>query len=138
MGTRSLINIKDEKGATIVTIYQQFDGYLSGVGVELKEFLSGKKLVNGYSGDTSKIFNGMGDLAALVIKEFKRGVGGLYIYPTGSENVGEDYVYNIYQMQEGLLHFSETSNIGIEVLGIYKGDVSGFDPIKLEQEDYDR
>lgn len=98
MGTRSLIHIKDNSQRTLVTIYQQFDGYLSGVGEELRQYLSGKILVNGIpcGEDTSKMFNGMGDLASQLIAYFKGGIGGLYIYPADTYDVGEEYEYTIY------------------------------------------
>lgn len=74
MSTRSLTHIEEE-GKILVTFYRQFDG------------ISGN--------DEGKIANGMGCLAAQVIKHFKDGVGGVYIYPAGSTDCGEEFVYTI-------------------------------------------
>jgi hypothetical protein len=58
MGTRSLTFVKEQNGrkaSTYVCMYRQYDGYPSGHGLELAEFLKGKRLVNGYCiGDTNK------------------------------------------------------------------------------------
>lgn len=48
MGTRSITKVKDFDGSVIVKIYKQFDGYQSGFGEELRSFLSGKAIVNGF------------------------------------------------------------------------------------------
>lgn len=47
MGTRSLTFMSDECGDVLVCMYRQFDGYMSGHGVELAEFLAGFPIVNG-------------------------------------------------------------------------------------------
>jgi hypothetical protein len=93
MGTRSLTIFVDEAGNDLVTMYRQFDGYYEGHGKELADFLKGKEIVNGISmdKDKSKLFNGIGCLAAQVIAHLKKEVGGVYIYPNGSE--AEQYVY---------------------------------------------
>ena len=44
MGTRSLTHFK-ENGDTLATIYRQYDGYMSGHGVDLSHFLKSKKIV---------------------------------------------------------------------------------------------
>ena len=84
MGTRSTIAIY-ENTKHLVTIYQQYDGYPSGVGLQLAKFVSSGKLVNGLGGDKGLVFNGMGCLAAALIKELKDGPGGTYIVPKGDE-----------------------------------------------------
>lgn len=95
MGTRSLVRFFD--GATeIVCVYQQFDGYLSGVGASLSKFLSSGVMVNGIRvGDDQKVFNGVGCLAAQYVAKHKDGAGGLYLYAPGSSDVGEEYVYEV-------------------------------------------
>lgn len=82
----------------LLTIYRQMDGYPSGMGLELAEFLAQFKVVNGFGlGDTTKQANGAGCLAAQLVGFLKDGqVGGIYIYPSGSKNCGEDYVYKIF------------------------------------------
>ena len=62
MGTRSLTFVYEKYGdkqMPIINMYRQFDGYPSGHGAELAEFLDGFRIVNGYSGDPVKTANGM-------------------------------------------------------------------------------
>lgn len=93
MGTRSLTVIKDGR-KEICTLYRQMDGYPEGHGKELSEFLSGFRVVNGYSSmDTDKVANGISCLAAQVIAHFKDGVGMFYLYPPGSRDMDEEYIY---------------------------------------------
>jgi hypothetical protein len=104
MGTRSLTTFietwKDEKTQkqkrlNIVTMYRQFDGYPEGHGIQLANFLSSGKMVNGFSNTDEKQFNGMGCLAAQVIAYFKTGVGGFYLHRGGTKNCWEDYRYEV-------------------------------------------
>jgi|TARA_R100001163_G_scaffold1869_5_gene2927 hypothetical protein len=95
MGTRSLTHFVEE-GETLATIYRQFDGYLSGHGNDLAEFLKGFNIVNGYSGDTTNLANGMGCLTAQFIAHIKEGCGNIYLYPPNSENCWEEYTYSVY------------------------------------------
>ena len=46
MGTRSTTAIRDENGKTLVTIYRQYDGYPTGHGQELADFLKARTLIN--------------------------------------------------------------------------------------------
>ena len=99
MGTRTLVHIKEDK-KTIVTIYRQFDGYPSGMGDDIKEILNDgrSQILNGFGTacKTPNQFNGMGCLAAYLIGELKDGkIGNVYIFPTNSKDVGEDYSYTI-------------------------------------------
>jgi len=94
MGTRSLTKIiKDNKPLT--TIYRQFDGYPECMGMEIATFLKGKKIVNGFGSNDGFNCNGMGCLAAQLIKELKDGIGNIYIYPPDAEDCWEDYIYTI-------------------------------------------
>lgn len=95
MGTRSLTVFNDENGKEIAVMYRQFDGYPSGHGVELAEFLAGKKLVNGFNGSEGPAFNGSHCLAASVVAEFKDGIGGFYLHAAGTRGIGEEYIYTI-------------------------------------------
>ena len=50
MGTRSLTVVRETEGAKdICVLYRQMDGYPTGHGAELKEFLAPFTVVNGYS-----------------------------------------------------------------------------------------
>ena len=98
MGTRSLTFVYDGNDA-MINMYRQFDGYPSGHGLELSEFLNSfAEITNGYAfDDQRKIANGMGCLAAQLIANFKTGVGGFYIYPVTANDCGQEYEYHIYQ-----------------------------------------
>jgi hypothetical protein len=103
MGTRSttlfIETYKDESGKQkknkIVVMYRQYDGYPSGHGQELAEFLSKGKMVNGIGlGDTETVFNGMGCLTAQVVAHFKDGAGGIYLQ-SNDKGCWEDYRYQV-------------------------------------------
>ncbi len=97
MGTRSLTKVFDEQGEQLLNFYRQFDGYPSGHGAELAEFLSGGKIVNGLRlGEEGTFFNGSGCLAAQLVANFKQESGGFYIYPVSAKDCGQDYEYEIY------------------------------------------
>ena len=107
MGTRSLTFVYDsyktEKGSVvnepIINMYRQFDGYPTGHGAELAEFLTGGKITNGLRfGEEGKFFNGMGCLAAQLVAHFKQESGNFYLYPVTTEDCGQDYEYHIYNI----------------------------------------
>ena len=96
MGTRCLTFVYDGN-VPVINIYRQFDGYPSGHGHELAQFLNSKKLVNGYKDKNSAEANGMGCLAAQLIVQLKHGVGGIYIYPVSSTDCFQEYEYHVYE-----------------------------------------
>jgi len=108
MGTRSLTKFFDENGDEIVVLYRQMDGYPSGHGLELANFLSQFTVVNGMRLDEScKIANGMGCLAALTISYFKgEAPGGFYLYPAGTKDCWEEYVYEIRSIEDETPHIT--------------------------------
>jgi hypothetical protein len=96
MGTRSNTVIIDTgygKPVKLVNMYRQFDGYPSGHGKELSDFLSKITMVNGiFEQGDKKMANGAGCLAAQMIAHFKTEPGGIYIdIPTGK--CDNDYTY---------------------------------------------
>lgn len=104
MGTRSLTRVIEtyndngkEKKDILVTMYRQFDGYPSGHGMELAEFIKSGKVVNGISlGDTQIVFNGAGCFAAQMISHFKGDeAGGFYIYANSVKDAGHEYEYHV-------------------------------------------
>lgn len=95
----------------LLSIYQQFDGYPSGVGAELCEFMQGFKIVNGITDRTIRTANGAGCFAAQLVAHLKKGIGGVYIYPPGSPD--EEFVYKIYITPPR--GFSEFGTILLEV-----------------------
>jgi len=98
MGTHSVVTFYEkiynsEKYERIVSVYQQYDGYVTGVGFSLCNFLNKYHLVNGIGIDDINIANGAQCLAALFIRDFKLNAGGLYILP---KKQNEDYNYDVY------------------------------------------
>jgi len=54
------------------------------------------KLVNWFNPDRDKNnFNGMECLAAQAVSYFKKEIGEFYLYPAGTRNVGEEFIYYI-------------------------------------------
>ena len=97
MGTRSLTFVYEEN-KPILNMYRQFDGYPSGHGQELAEFLLSGEMVNGIPVGVDKLFfNGMGCFAAQLIVNFKKSAGGFYIYPIESHSCWQEYEYHIYE-----------------------------------------
>ncbi len=103
MSTRALTHIKDSTGEIILTFYTHCDGYPTGHGKDLAEFLNGFKIVSGLGGDSGKIANGMECLAAQIIANFKKEPGHTYIYKAGAKDCGEEYVYEISVKGESIL-----------------------------------
>ena len=114
MGTRSLTYVEEswetaiayednnnkvhKETQNILCMYRQHDGYLSGHGTELAEFLQGFNIVNGLSIDApERTANGVHCLAAQLIAYFKDGPGGIYIYHSDAKDCGEEFTYTIYQ-----------------------------------------
>lgn len=103
MGTRSLTLVidkwKDNKGIEhedeLVCMYRQMDGYVSGHGQDLVNFFKDTVVVNGFDGTKREDFNGINCLAAALVAHFKKGIGGIYLYPIGSRDVDEEYIYRI-------------------------------------------
>jgi hypothetical protein len=138
MGTRSLTIVKNDEGTKdLLTIYRQMDGYPAGHGRDLKNFLTSRVLVNGYGRGGEKVeANGMGCLAAQLISDLKTdggkiGPGSIYVYPNGSKNCGEEYLYIIAP---------RGSSFALKVYGLgddydkgctkllYVGGIEDFDP----------
>lgn len=101
MGTRALTFVYEGEKA-IVNMYRQYDGYPSGHGLELAEFLTRGDLVNGLSGSDEPAFNGMGCLAAAMVANFKETPGGFYIYSVEDTECGQDYEYHVYKAEGGI------------------------------------
>jgi hypothetical protein len=95
MSTRSITIIKDEEDKEICVLYRHGDGYPKGHGQDLVDFLKGKKIVNGITASDSSNFNGMNCLAAAIIAHFKTEIGGFYLFPAGTRDRGEGYIYTI-------------------------------------------
>lgn len=110
MGTRSTITFAKTDGGLVVvpyvTIYQQYDGYIEGVGHELAKWLMGKTIINGigFNQYSEKYANGLGCLAAQFIRDFKTDVGGLYIDPiTIEDECDYNYLVLYHSYADGML-----------------------------------
>lgn len=141
MGTRSLTFVYDGV-EPIINMYRQYDGYPTGHGAELAEFLAPFTLVNGLGiNETRKVANGMGCLAAQLVANFKDGAGGFYLYPTSAVDCGQDYEYHIYN-KDNELHIAIT-NRGCNFFGltqsetndsIFEGNLAEFTQFCTEKE----
>lgn len=129
MGTRSIVKFVED-GDVIVQIYQQYDGYPSGVGKELAKFLAPFTIVNGFGhgDDTGKTANGVGCLAAQFIAKFKTDVGGLYVISANVKNAGQDYEYTVDQNKN-----IECFSIGSSKKKLFSGTPEAF--LKFAKED---
>lgn len=123
MGTRCLTFVYDGD-QPVVNLYRQFDGYPTGHGIELANFLNGfDGIVNGLPvGDTRKLANGMGCLAAQMISHFKVHAGGFYLYPPDERGYDQDYEYHVYKDYVLVNEFVMTDL----KTPIFKGSWSGF------------
>ena len=90
MATRALINIvqrqqgrsfsKTLKPSAIHTqLRKHYDGYPSGLGVTLANYLQDKTITNGLNRNDTNCFNGIACMAASIIAELKDEPGNVYI-----------------------------------------------------------
>ena len=100
MGTRALTIVLDDTGKELAVFYRQMDGYPSGHGKELVEFLIKFTGVNGFGLATENLANGPWCLFPQIIAHFKNQVGHFYLYPANTRNLGEEYIYYV-SIQEG-------------------------------------
>jgi hypothetical protein len=145
MGTRSLTFVYEKYGQIqkpVCNMYRQFDGYPTGHGAELAEFLSGGELVNGLGVERDQLqFNGMGCLAASMVSHFKQTPGGFYIHPVDVRECGQDYEYHVSEKKDGL--YIEVYDCGCNMFGvsssekhklIFKGNLKEFTEFCKEKE----
>jgi hypothetical protein len=136
MGTRSLTVVVDkswDRTEEICVLYRQCDGYPTGHGQELKEFLAGMRIVNGINSTVrgTKFANGVPCLAAQLVAHFKTDrEGGFYLHPAGTRGCGSEYLYVI----SGKFGDAEPH---LEVFGrsetpLYSGPASHFNPKAAE------
>ena len=97
MGTRSLTFVYDGD-RPVMNMYRQFDGYPSGHGQDLANFLLSGKMTNGIPvGVQEHFFNGMGCLAAQLVAFLKKEAGGFYLYPLDATDCWQEYEYHVYE-----------------------------------------
>jgi hypothetical protein len=121
MGTRALTFVYDGN-KPIVNLYRQYDGYPTGHGRELAEFLNGFTIVNGIGAETTRVANGMGCLAAQVVAHFKESVGGFYIHSVDATECGQDYEYHVYQKDKELR--VRVTDRGCNMFGLTTSDIN--------------
>ncbi len=143
MGTRSLTKViqtwEDKTGEThsrpITCMYRQYDGYPSGHGAELAEWLSGYTIVNGIPANKSEpMFNGMDCLAAQMFVHFKANgckedgtpvstPGGVYCMHPDAYDIWEEYVYEIEEIDKQIfITVNEVPPLGYDgLLKIFHG-----------------
>jgi hypothetical protein len=129
MGTRSLTFVKNEDNEPIINMYRQYDGYPSGMGVDLLEFLDGLHMVNGIRvGEKKRIANGVHCLAAQLVSHFKADAGGIYLYPTTDTNCWQEYEYHIQLVENSkgkeVLHIKVYDNA--ESKWLFQGTIRRF------------
>jgi len=104
MGTRSTVKFYSEFDSEepVLSVYQQFDGYISGAGHDLANFLKNKTVINGISNQTMQggFANGMGCLAAQFVVEKKTKIGGFYLT---TSNDSQDYNYEVRLIDNKLI-----------------------------------
>ncbi len=144
MGTRSLTVILDSNDREICVLYRQFDGYPTGHGAELQHFLCGFSIVNGLGSERErKVANGMDCLAAQLIAHFKTEAGGFYLYPAGTRDCGEEYIYTLYLQSNHLMlrlcggavtYFGLPGTKQSRMPVLYDGQIEYFDHRAIETE----
>jgi hypothetical protein len=130
MGTRSLTRVNAGK-TKILNLYRQMDGYPSGHGRELFEFLDGLVIVNGlFAGQPEKIANGAGCLAAQLVAHFKDGPGSFYMEPVSATDCGQDYEYIVNVTEANWNDDDAPSSIEVKVRSydrlLFSGTVEEF------------
>lgn len=146
MGTRSTLHIKDDDGTNLVSLYRQYDGYPTGMGMEIKTALNNGQveLLNGFDSDSfiPKNFNGMACLGAFIIGALKgvkadvenytfKGatgqIGGIYLTTPDDRQA---YDYFLAPTKDG-----STVNMRVETGGreIFNGLLSEFDGQLVEE-----
>jgi len=106
MGTRSLTYVFGEFGRPIVCIYRHYDGYPDVHGEDLREMLEGNQIVNGLSlGENRPVFNGMEELAAVLVQQLKSKYiwGNIYLVPPEwpPPDLGQAYDWFVVLGSEG-------------------------------------
>jgi len=134
MSTRSVAHYFD--GETLLcTVYRHHDGYPSGRGDELAEYLNGHTLVNGIrSGyDPRKIFNGADSMAAQCVAFEVNEGHSIRMVQAGNVPRDAEYVYEIHgdtmDPSNGIRLVCYTA--GREA-PLYDGDPDAFDGVAIE------
>ena len=103
MSTRSITHIHEMKSMEfakeriVCSFYRHCDGYPTGHGDDLANWLKGKSLVNGISDgfNPNTMFNRAGTMAVKLMNHIQD-ISGCEVIPTGASNRGEEFTYDIY------------------------------------------
>lgn len=135
MGTRSITRIILD-GKPLLTFYRQFDGYPSGHGKEIADFMSGITIVNGYNSNmrAGTHADGAGCFAAQMLSHLKfenrgDGLGGIYVRQHDAENEEYTYTINLERKGDGWNAVGAIVSVKCEGYGksdSYEGDLDGF------------
>jgi hypothetical protein len=133
MSTRSLTKVCDSHGEIIV-LYRHMDGYPRNHGLELAEFLEDRVIGNGGTGTREKYSNGANCFAGQLISHFKAEnlVGNFYVYPAGTNDIGEEYTYTIFAESDCPIGIVVNDYRGEE---IFLGSVANFEEFCLTSEE---
>jgi hypothetical protein len=127
MGTRSITRVFDD-GEQIVNMYRQMDGYPSGHGNDLYEFIKEFRFVNGLGINLPlevKVANGAGCFAAQMVAHFKDEPGSFYLVAGEPGNHGQDYEYQIHILFEGEVKFKVVGGY-FEKDDLFEGTIEEF------------
>lgn len=134
MGTRSITHVHQmesmENGENVVcSFFRHWDGYPTGHGQDLANWLKGKKLTNGIGADfdPNTMFNRAGTMAIKLANHIQD-LSGAEMIPTGGDDMWEDFTYDIYYRDDEFL-------IGIN--NKYPIPVRTFDGEKIEIDNED-
>lgn len=141
MGTRSLTYVLSNwDQSKIIKMYRQYDGYPSGHGQQLHDFLKGFVITNGIMlGDNRKIANGTAELAAMLVHHFKgdNESGNIYLQNPGNDDLMDaEYVYTVYNDEkQGLCFRCKDTYTGAT---LFDGPVEDFNAKTVEKIAYDQ
>lgn len=136
MGTRSVTHVLD-RGTRLVSMYRHFDGYLTGHGRALFDFLVARQMTNcflvGAEPEPGKVFsNSTGHLAAQLVAHFIEKYPR-QIYLVGGPDNWQDFDY--------VVNLDEGSNISVAVFSgdtcIFCGTVEAFGEFCKDDYDFD-
>ncbi len=148
MSVKSLTVITNDEGKDVCVLSRDIDGYLTGHGEYLRNFLRGYLITReAKSKDNRKAITKIGRLAALLVAEFKSGIGDFELLPAGTRDQGEEYLYTIYARHSSLktpsllnlrveVAFPQYSEIdpsnNSRMTVIYDGLLDEFDPHEVQ------
>lgn len=118
MSTRATVTFS-ENGVNLVKLYNHWDGYPTGLGNDIAEWLNDMRIGNGIgAGDNTYFANGVGCLVAQFIRDFKAEPGGLYVIPIDADCEEYNYYINIDYDDRGTVPCKDICKIKV-TQGLY-------------------